>query len=346
MKPSDTALRDRIFERHLSSRRMSQNVVRRILRAQAQRLRVFDFDDTLVSSEGAVTVTKPTGETVEMDSATFAHFKPVEGDSIDFGAFNDVRNPRKIKKNFDTLKAAVQAGDRVVILTARAAGSISAVGKFLAHESVKGVDVFALGSSDPYDKARWIDHAIEEKAYNDVEFFDDSVANANAVAEHGKKLHSNIRFASHNTPHPHEPDYDGPAIPKHFKSDNPTRAVVEYKAKDKAKDKGKAPSCGDHPKSQYCHGGKTAMDSDHNAERKKQVLHRAKLLHNPKVIRYVEDELFEKLDQAGEAGGIWLETLESSFDRLEKKPDGVLKGFSARDFDDLFRALFGYARRG
>lgn len=212
---------------------LARRVLARFLKAAKKRLVVFDFDDTLVSSKGVVSVVKSNGEKIEMDSATFAHYKPSAGDKLDFGAFNNVTNPRKIKKNFDHLQEAVAAGDKVVILTARAKGSESSVTKFMASQGVKGVDVVGLASSDPYDKARWIDKAIEDGGYDDVEFFDDSVANANAVREHGEK-HKGIKFASTNVPHPKEGDYDGPVITQDFKSDSPTAAVVEYKAKPKA----------------------------------------------------------------------------------------------------------------
>ncbi len=160
-------------------------VAARYMAAAAKRMRVFDFDDTLVSSKGEVGVTRADGEKITMDSATFAHYKPLPGDRLDFTAFNNVIRPRKIKKNFDRLREAAKAGDRVVILTARAKGAQSAVAKFLEHEGVKGVEVVAIGSSNPYDKAEWISKATREGGYDDVEFYDDSTANANAVAEVG-----------------------------------------------------------------------------------------------------------------------------------------------------------------
>jgi len=332
----------------------------RLLEAAAKTLRVFDFDDTLVSSEGRVTIVKRGGELVSIDSATFAHYTPSVGDRIDFGAFNDVRNPRKIKRNFDRLRQAVASKSHVVILTARAGGASSAVSKFLTHEKIPGVKVVALGTSDPEAKADWIDEAIAQQGYDDVEFFDDSTANAHAVARRASK-HTKIKFRSTNTPHPKEDDYEGPSIAKSFKSDNPSHAVVEIKEQPSAarpstgeSSKGhskwwddqtpafKKNYCKEHPGSAYC-GGKTAM-SDPNSLRKQHVLKRAKATHNVKVVKYVENELFEKMDQAGQMAGIWLETLESQFSALEKKPDGLLKSFVKKDFDDLFTALFGYKR--
>lgn len=78
-----------------------------------------------------------------------------------------------------------------------------------------------------------------------------------------------------------------------------------------------------------------------NSARLKQVTDRAKKIGNAKVSRYVEEGLKEKLDQAGPMAGIWLETLEADFGSLRKKPDGLLKDFSKKDFDDLQKSLFG-----
>lgn len=240
--------------------RLALRVAARFQVAAAKRMRVFDFDDTLVSSKGEVTVTKEHGEKIAMDSATFAHYKPGPGDKLDFSAFNNVVKPRKIKKNFDKLRDAAKAGDRTVILTARAKGATSAVKKFLETEGIKGVEVVALGSSDPYDKARWISKATKEGGYEDVEFFDDSKANANAVAEVGKKEHTKIKFVSSAVPHPTEEDYEGGPSSKVFDSDEPVQAVVEVKPeaghgsdwwKHQTPDF-KQNYCREHQRSKYC----------------------------------------------------------------------------------------------
>jgi len=227
------------------------------------RLMVFDCDETLLVSKGDITVKKATGETITMDSATFAHFKPVPGDILDFTAFNHIKKPRKIKKNFDTLRQAVERGDAVAILTARAKGAESAIKSFLKHEGVDlaKVEVAGLGSSDPYDKARWISRKVKEGGFDHVEFFDDSKANAAAVADYGKKYHSDITFKSTNVPHPKEQDFDGPPVDQDFDSSDPVAAVVEYSG-----DSGQQASswwerqtetfqekyCGEHPGSKYC----------------------------------------------------------------------------------------------
>jgi hypothetical protein len=338
-----------------------------MISAPKSKLCVFDFDETLAVSEGSISVVKPDGQRITFDSATFAHFKPESGDKLDFSAFNDVSNPRKIKKNWDEfVKASEDSDTKVVILTARPKGSASSVSKFLESEGVKGVQVVALQSSDPYDKARWIDSAIEKGGYKDVEFTDDSNKNARAVAEHGEAhKRSGLKFSSVNSPHPQEKDFSGPASKKKYVSDNPTTAVSEFKSKTTSKEtehkKDRSPSdwwgnqsdefhksyCREHTKSDYCHtaSGASKMASDPNAAEVARIKARASKSKNQKVKKYIP-EFIDKIDQSGPAAGIWLEGLESHFETLAKKPEGLLKGFEADDFDDLFEVAFGYKRPG
>lgn len=84
--------------------------------------------------------------------------------------------------------------------------------------------------------------------------------------------------------------------------------------------------------------------ADQNEKRKKAILDRAKRGGNRKVLALVEDEFLAKLDQAGPMAGIWLESLEHDFSALEKKPQGLMAKFNEKDFDALFKALYGYSR--
>jgi hypothetical protein len=332
-------------------------------KGKAKKLRVFDFDETLAVSRGFVSVVKASGEKISMDSATFAYFRPEDGDELDFSAFNDVINPRKIKKNWEVFQEAINDPDMdVLILTARPKGSASAVKKYLKSEGVEGIDVVALASSDPYDKARHIDKLIEDHGYTDVAFFDDSSRNAGAVREHGEKhKKKGVRFDSVNTPRPVEKDYAGAASKESFASDNPTTSKVQIKkpsapGEDRSKRKpsdwwhDQTPEfqkdyCREHEKSNYCH---TASESkmaakDHNKVTKSQIKDRASKSKNKKIKDYVK-EFTTKLDQAGPTAGIWMEKLEKDFDKLMKEPKGLLRSFTDKDFDELFRVLFGIDR--
>lgn len=204
-------------------------IIRIAERVAAHRLSVFDFDDTLVSSSSSVTVEHGDGEVTLLDSASFAYFKPVDGDKIDFSDFNNVTKPRIIKKNMDALKeASADVGTRAVILTARPKGSASAVKKFMEHLGLKNVEVVALQSSDPMDKARWIEQQTTD-GIDEVDFTDDSSRNTKAVETLSGKIKGKVKTV--NPPHPKEEDYEGPTMPDTFKSDSPSSAKVDVKEK-------------------------------------------------------------------------------------------------------------------
>jgi hypothetical protein len=80
--------------------------------------------------------------------------------------------------------------------------------------------------------------------------------------------------------------------------------------------------------------------SDPNQKRKHDVLERAKKSGNHKVVRYVQEGLFPKLDQLGAHAGIFLESLEHDWSKFAK-PEGLMRGFSDEDFKALHKALYG-----
>lgn len=345
--------------------RTATRLAARWLLAKTKNLRVFDFDETLAVSRGVVQVTKADGEKVSLDMVTFAHYKPSPGDTLDFGEANHITHPRLIKKNWEAFKKDVaDKGNVVVILTARPKGAVDPIKEFLAAKGIKNVDVVALQSSDPYDKARWFDRQIEEHGYEDVEFTDDSVRNANAVREHGEAhAKKGVRFVSTNVPHPKEEDFDGPPHKGVFKSKKPTEAITKYNPPADVPDaESKTPRtgpsdwwreqtdqfkhnyCTDHPGSKYCKSAtEMKMGSDNHAAKAK-IKARAAQSRNDKVKKYIPVFL-HKIDQAGPAAGMWLDELEARFKTLEQDPSGYLKGFESSDFDDLFKVIFGYARK-
>lgn len=248
------------------------NLIERVYRIVSamlkKKLAAFDFDDTIVSSSGSITVTHEDGEKTILDSAAFAYFKGIDGDKIDFSDYNNVTKPRIIKKGMEALKkAAADEETRTVILTARPKGSESAVKKFMDKMGLQSVEVVALQSSDPMDKARWIEQAAGE-GVEEVTFMDDNKRNAEAVGTLEGKIKAKV--VTKNPAHPKESDYDGKEMGEVFQSDAPVKVVIEKKpAEDQAKlhetsnwwksqtDDFKREYCEKHPDSAYC-GAKTA----------------------------------------------------------------------------------------
>jgi FMN phosphatase YigB (HAD superfamily) len=152
------------------------------------KLRIFDFDDTLVKTDARVRVTYPNGEEESLTPGEYAVHDIDEKNEYDFSQFEkpNLINPREIEKVTNVLRNVLSAeGDRdVVILTARPQSSQKAILDYLEEIGIdtESIEMVLLGDSDPYAKSGWIENRIVDGA-NDVLFLDDSGKNVDAVKE-------------------------------------------------------------------------------------------------------------------------------------------------------------------
>jgi len=156
-----------------------------------KKLRVFDFDDTLVKSNSKVFLVR-NGKRKEMTPGEFAIYKKKPGDEFDFSEFDRVIEPKQIKAMFKVFKNIYKASGsrRLTVLTARAA--YKPVRKFLKDVGFDDVYVVALGDANPQKKADWIESQIK-KGYDDILFLDDSPKNVKVVKKL-KQKYSNIKM--------------------------------------------------------------------------------------------------------------------------------------------------------
>lgn len=150
-------------------------------RSPVKKLRVFDFDDTLVRTNSFVRLRKPGGEQVRMTPAEYALYSPMPDDDLDFEDFKTLKNPTEISWTLNILRSVVRTGGDAIILTARGDEAKPHIEEFLRSVGVPGIEVVTLGDSNPMMKAAHVAARIEEFGYNFVEFFDDSVKNVRAV---------------------------------------------------------------------------------------------------------------------------------------------------------------------
>ena len=150
-------------------------------RSPVKKLRVFDFDDTLVRTNSFVRLRKPGGEQVRMTPAEYALYSPMPDDDLDFEDFKTLKNPTEISWTLNILRSVVRTGGDAIILTARGDEAKPHIEEFLRSVGVPGIEVVTLGDSNPMMKAAHVAARIEEFGYNFVEFFDDSVKNVHAV---------------------------------------------------------------------------------------------------------------------------------------------------------------------
>ena len=154
--------------------------ISRSLFVESKKLRIFDFDDTLVKTNSFIYVTHKDGKTSKLSPGQYAVYKERPGDTFDFKDFQQVTNPQLIKGYVELLRRMVNSGGsrEVFILTARAAER--PVSQFIKDLGIKGVTVVALGDNNPEKKADWIEDKVKE-GYDDVFFVDDSPKNIDAV---------------------------------------------------------------------------------------------------------------------------------------------------------------------
>jgi phosphoglycolate phosphatase-like HAD superfamily hydrolase len=167
-----------------------------------KKLRVFDFDDTLVQTKSHIYITHKDGKKSKLTPGEYAVYEPKSGDKFDFSDFEKVKQPQEIKGVTDLLRKLAKAeGERtLVILTAR--GAYKPIKDYLSDIGLRDIYVVALNSADPQDKADWIEQKIKE-GYNDVFFIDDSHKNVQAVKALEKKypdIKLQVRQVQHNIP--------------------------------------------------------------------------------------------------------------------------------------------------
>ena len=166
-------------------------MIARSLFVEDKKLRVFDFDDTLVKTSSYIYVKHKDGRESKLTPGQYAVYKERPGDEFDFRDFEKVKNPKVIKGYFQLLKNMAATSDRAVyILTARSA--YKPVYDFIKDSGIKDVFVVALGDNNPETKADWIEREMKNNGYDNIYFVDDSPKNVDAVRKRLNK-YPNIR---------------------------------------------------------------------------------------------------------------------------------------------------------
>ena len=191
--------------------------------AEAKKLRVFDFDDTLVKTNSHIYITHKDGKKSKLTPGEYAIYEPKEGDQFDFSDFEKVKQPQEIKGVTRLLKNIVRVGgSQIVILTARAA--YKPIKQYLSDIGLDKLYVVALASNDPQDKANWIEGKIKD-GVTDVFFIDDSHKNVTAVKALSKKypnISLKVKHVQHEIPQPPKQKDDMKQQPKGKEATKPT----------------------------------------------------------------------------------------------------------------------------
>lgn len=159
-------------------------MISRSLFTENKKLRVFDFDDSLVKTNSFIYITNSkTGKNRKLSPAEYAVYKPKADDEFDYSDFEQVKEPQEMKRLTTVLKRMIKInrGKGIYILTARS--KYKPIVKYIRDIGINSNSVYvvALASNNPKDKSNWIEAKIDEEGYDDVYFADDSIKNVEVV---------------------------------------------------------------------------------------------------------------------------------------------------------------------
>ena len=160
-------------------------MIARGLFTESKKLRIFDFDDTIVKTNSFIYVTHADGRKSKLTPGQYAVYNEKPGDEMDYSDFQNVKEPTELKKTTNVLRRIMRSsgGFGVYILTARSA--YKPIKNYLRDIGVNSNNIYvvALASNNPQDKSDWIETMIDDKGYDDVYFADDSEKNVKSVKD-------------------------------------------------------------------------------------------------------------------------------------------------------------------
>lgn len=163
-----------------------QDMISRSLFTESKKLRVFDFDETLVFTKSYIYVKQPNGKEKKLTPGEYAVYQEKPGEEYDFRDFYSVQEPQELKRITKVLRRIINKnkGEGVFILTARPQAVDKHVQQYLKDIGInQRISVTGLQNNDPKAKAKWIEDKIDKEGYDDVYFADDSIKNVNAVKD-------------------------------------------------------------------------------------------------------------------------------------------------------------------
>tara|TARA_B100000497_G_C7576389_1_gene347112 strand:- start:409 stop:966 length:558 start_codon:yes stop_codon:yes gene_type:complete len=161
-----------------------EDMIARSLFTESKKLRVFDFDDTLVFTNSFIYVKSIDGKEKKLTPGEYALYNEKPGEEYDFRDFYSVQEPKELKRMTTVLKRVIDKnrGQGVFILTARPQAVDKHIHRYLKDIGINNkIPITGLENNDPKAKSKWVEDKIDNEGYDDVYFADDSIKNVNAM---------------------------------------------------------------------------------------------------------------------------------------------------------------------
>lgn len=150
------------------------------MKSLSKRLWIFDFDDTLVTTDCRTLVIKTDGTRLELTPAQYTTYEVKPGDVFDYTQFRQLINPRELTYCMSIMRRVYRqhGPENIAIISAR--NSVDPIMEFLLSVNMSDIET-SIMPPDPHYKAEWIDGQIVHRGLNMVQFFDDAIKNVQAV---------------------------------------------------------------------------------------------------------------------------------------------------------------------
>jgi len=168
----------------------ASKILREIFDNAPNELNVYDFDDTLCSTEGTVhLINKTTGKTRELSPHEFHEYHLKDDEEFDLSDFGVILNPVTLP-HFDRMKADYKrlGPYGVSICTARPAAN--EIIEFISQQGMPDVEVVAVGDFTPTGdvgelnaarKQAYLRGKLQQGNIKILRFFDDNLFNVQAA---------------------------------------------------------------------------------------------------------------------------------------------------------------------
>ena len=197
-----------------------------------KKLRVFDMDDTILTTTSRVRLTTPEG-TKFLTPKEYNEYTPKEGEHygedayVEFGVLTEPKEVEYTSPIFSKILRALHedsSNRKLMILTSRSGkpSFVNSLKDWLSkyadkigvnQQTVDQIEIRGIGSSKPEDKAAVIKDQIINHGFMDVVFFDDAEGNVKAVKEVERELkaeepeqYANLHIEARHIVHFHTPD--------------------------------------------------------------------------------------------------------------------------------------------